>query len=525
MDGNLDEDGQWGYTWDAENRLKAMTSTLPTSGGYTRRRLEFTYDYLGRRVEKQVTDLTTSAVSARRYVYDGWNLVAELAVSGGAAGGVVRSYTWGLDVSGTLGGAGGIGALVQFTVHAGTSTTDYYPSYDGQGNVTALIRSDGVLAAAYEYGPFGEMLRAEVSDTTVADNPFRHATKFSDLESGLVYYGLRYYSPSLGRFINRDPIGEAGGVNLYAFVGNDPGNRWDYLGLDDEAPNLTKCIWVKEGGEWVLKCDDADDGATKLEPFEVRGDRVHGYSAPTILLYIPNVAFQFYGPGMGNGGGSPGGGSPNGGSPSDSKNPDCAGMKAKLDIAATALQNIRNTVNSANNQLISDSQGARSPLTDPMWDARRASDLYKSAQQLSSQFREWSQDTTVAASTLNGAFRVVGAVGAGYSFGIGLAQVERGNYGSGAAELGRGAYGTTMMFANLMRADGTITGSWLRTANPTTLVASLAILDVQIAYTNIKTGQDLQALVNNMDTLMQGLDSALAKYKAMKQDYAKAGCK
>ncbi len=315
-DGNLDEDGQWDYTWDAENRLKTMTSTLPTSGGYFRRRLEFTYDYLGRRVEKQVTDLTTSAVSARRYVYDGWNLVAELAVSGGAAGGVVRSYTWGLDVSGTLGGAGGIGALVQFTVHAGTSTTDYYPSYDGQGNVTALIRSDGVLAAAYEYGPFGEMLRAEVSDTTVADNPFRHATKFTDLESGLVYYGLRYYSPSLGRFINRDPIGEQGGVNLYAFVGNDPVNRWDYLGLDDEAPNLTKCIWVKEGGEWVLKCDDADDGATKLEPFEVRGDRVHGYTAPYILLHIPNVTYQFYGPGSGNGGGSPGGGSPNGGDPS-----------------------------------------------------------------------------------------------------------------------------------------------------------------------------------------------------------------
>jgi RHS repeat-associated protein len=47
-------------------------------------------------------------------------------------------------------------------------------------------------------------------------------------------YGLRWYHPDQGRFINRDPIGEQGGLNLYAFVGNDPVNNWDLLGMDSE---------------------------------------------------------------------------------------------------------------------------------------------------------------------------------------------------------------------------------------------------------------------------------------------------
>jgi RHS repeat-associated protein len=264
LDGNLLEDGLWTYKWDAENRLIEMTSTLPTTGGFTRLKLEFAYDYQGRRVEKKVTNLATSSVTThRRYLYDGWNLVGEFTVSGSTIGAMQRSYTWGLDVAGTLGGAGGVGALVQLSVHDGSTVTDYYPAYDGNGNVTALVRSNGTLAAAYEYGPFGELLRAQVHDSAVADNPFRHATKFTDVETGLIYYGYRYYSPSLGRFINRDPIGEQGGINLYAFVGNDPVNRWDYLGLNDTMidPDGTILCWEprsypnatdgRTGGEWV----------------------------------------------------------------------------------------------------------------------------------------------------------------------------------------------------------------------------------------------------------------------------------
>lgn len=135
----------------------------------------------------------------------------------------------GLDLASSLNATGGIGALVQIVDHTGTATA-YLPAYDGGGNVAALMSSDGSAAAIYEYGPFGERMRAE--GTYATTNPFRHATKFTDEESGLVYYGRRYYSPSLGRFISRDPIGAAGGPNLYGFVANNPINRWDYMGMD-----------------------------------------------------------------------------------------------------------------------------------------------------------------------------------------------------------------------------------------------------------------------------------------------------
>ena len=87
-----------------------------------------------------------------------------------------------------------------------------------------------MIAAAYEYDAFGNTLRE--SGSYAASNPFRFATKYTDIETGLVQYNTRYYSSSLGRFINRDTIGEAGGLNLYAYVSNRVPNAFDRLGMD-----------------------------------------------------------------------------------------------------------------------------------------------------------------------------------------------------------------------------------------------------------------------------------------------------
>jgi len=234
-DGNLTSDGVWTYAYDAENRLISMTNLLPPGAGHKRWSLFFQYDYLGRRVQKSATNLDNGALSyTRRYVYNGWNLVAEYDSSGTA---LKRSYTWGLDLAGSFDATGGVGALMQITDH--TANRNYFAAYDHNGNVAALERDDGVLAAAYEYGPFGEPLRAETSpaDTTMADNPFRFSTKFTDVETGLVNYGQRCYSPTLGRFINRDPVEESGGLNLYGFCGNNGISHWDYLGMDDPTNN------------------------------------------------------------------------------------------------------------------------------------------------------------------------------------------------------------------------------------------------------------------------------------------------
>ena len=88
-------------------------------------------------------------------------------------------------------------------------------------------------------------LRAQTLDPTVADNPFLFQAKRRDLETGLVYYGRRYYSPGQGRFLGRDPIEEKGGRNLYAFCLNDSINKWDVNG---ELFDWLKSIFVDGGG-------------------------------------------------------------------------------------------------------------------------------------------------------------------------------------------------------------------------------------------------------------------------------------
>ena len=104
---------------------------------------------------------------------------------------------------------------------------------DDNGNVIALTNGDGngELSATYDYDPFGNFIRG--TGTAAALNPYRFSAKYHDDVLDLYYYGFRFYSPGQGRFLNRDPIGEVGGANLYAFVGNDPVNAWDYLGLID----------------------------------------------------------------------------------------------------------------------------------------------------------------------------------------------------------------------------------------------------------------------------------------------------
>jgi RHS repeat-associated protein len=232
-DGNLLSDGRWDYVYDAENRLVSMqthTALSPTPlANADARRIEFKSDYLGRRVQKTVRDgwngsTFATVVSDEKFVYDGWNCIAKLNASSLS---LIASYFWGLDWSGTLQGAGGVGGLA-LTVEGGNT---YLPMFDGNGNVMGMIKaSDGSLAAAYEYDAFGNTLRE--SGPYAASNPFRFSTKYTDLETGLVYYGLRYYAPWLGRFLNKDPISERGGLNLYAFCENDGVNHWDYLGMN-----------------------------------------------------------------------------------------------------------------------------------------------------------------------------------------------------------------------------------------------------------------------------------------------------
>ena len=231
-DGNLTNDGTRVYFWNGENRLTAVQPVTLQSGDI---RIESEYDYMGRRVVKRLCGWSGSVWTTNTtlsYLYDGWNLVQETADTGSSAS--TNWYVWGLDLSGTLQGAGGIGGLLaKVTDDGGT----YFATFDANGNVSEYIdESTGNVAAHYEYGPYGGLTQS--SGTMDDEFAHRFSTKYYDSPTsdsvaagGLYYYGYRYYSPELGRWPSRDPIGERGGRNLYGFVGNAPIGLLDPLGL------------------------------------------------------------------------------------------------------------------------------------------------------------------------------------------------------------------------------------------------------------------------------------------------------
>ena len=205
-DGNLTNWAGWAFTWNGENRLRQARKGTTV--------VEFAYDYLGRRVRKVVNGVTN------RFVYDGWNLVAEIISTS------TNYYVWGLDLSGSLQGAGGIGGLLA-AIEDGDA---YFPCYDANGNVTDLVDTNGAMVGHYEYDPYGNIIAQ--TGAKADDFNFLFSTKYPDRETGLYYYGYRLLGSRLGRFISRDPIGGCASENLYGFVRNDAVDLWDFLGLD-----------------------------------------------------------------------------------------------------------------------------------------------------------------------------------------------------------------------------------------------------------------------------------------------------
>jgi RHS repeat-associated protein len=142
-------------------------------------------------------------------------------------------YSRGVDLSGTIHGAGGIGGLLMRSHGlSGTnwSTHNAYHS-DANGNVTALVNSSGVLVASYRYNPYGGLISS--SGALASANTMRFSSKPAIFSSsgawGFYYYGYRFYDPLNQRWLNRDPLEEGGGLNLYGFVGRE------------ERPFLSSC--------------------------------------------------------------------------------------------------------------------------------------------------------------------------------------------------------------------------------------------------------------------------------------------
>jgi RHS repeat-associated protein len=177
------------------------------------------------------------------YIYDG-NLVIQERDANNLP---TVSYTRGTDLSGSFQGAGGLGGLLarsQFQATAPQLVSPHaYYHCDGNGNITALINSLQLLVAKYEYDPYGNI--TSLSGPLADANVYRFSSKEFDKHFGLIYYLYRFYDPYLQRWLNRDPVEEFGGINLYGFVANNPINDFDPWGQCDCAALASQLAYAK----------------------------------------------------------------------------------------------------------------------------------------------------------------------------------------------------------------------------------------------------------------------------------------
>jgi len=192
------------YTYDAENRLTTVDEFAagnPTAAFTS----TYRYDGLGRRIEKVANGQTT------RYIYDGEDILLE---SDGSN--VLQArYTHGPGIDEPI------------AVTKGGAT--YFYHQDGLGSVTDLTDSTGATAKSYAYDAYGNI----VDQTGTIEQPYTYTGREFDAESGLYYYRARYYDPATGRFLQKDPIGLRGGINLYRYVGGNPIRFRDPYGLEN----------------------------------------------------------------------------------------------------------------------------------------------------------------------------------------------------------------------------------------------------------------------------------------------------
>jgi RHS repeat-associated protein len=180
----------------------------------------FTYDGNGQRVIKKVQQLgAVQSESITVYLYD---LFGDLIMETTPSGDPNKVYVYGRE-----------GVLWQYDYSAiDPSLKEIYFHSDYKGNVVRLSGADGKVKQAYEYDPWGNIIE---SKGVVQNNPFRYDQKYFDFETGLYYYGARYYNPRYGIWLSRDPIVanvySAMDNNPYQFCYNNPNTYSDYAGM------------------------------------------------------------------------------------------------------------------------------------------------------------------------------------------------------------------------------------------------------------------------------------------------------
>lgn len=206
----------WTYGYDALGQLRSVRYDGTLIARYE-------YDVLGRRVAKRVySSGTGGTVGYRRFVYSG----DQVAFETDSAGTIKTKYTWGADID----------DLVALTDSSGTT---YYAVQDQVRSLRGLLRRDGMWMQSQRFTPYGSLL---ARDTTAAPQPslrYGWTGREFDPETGLYFMRARYLSPSQGRFTQEDPIGFAGGSNLYSYASGA------VLGARD--PSGLECVGLNGG--------------------------------------------------------------------------------------------------------------------------------------------------------------------------------------------------------------------------------------------------------------------------------------
>ena len=202
-------------SWNGEYQLTQVEVVDP---GYNYNYVYYTYDSLGRKTSRMDND------TWEYYIYDGMNLVADYDAYNGR---ITRTYSYGPGID-------NIQSMTIYDEYGGSET--YYYIKDLSNTVHALVNGNSEIVEYYYYDAFGNF---KIMDDyylwipeSVYGNRFLFQGREYDYDTALYYFRNRWYEPETGRWLSPDPIGISGGLNLYAFCGNDPVNFVDPWGLD-----------------------------------------------------------------------------------------------------------------------------------------------------------------------------------------------------------------------------------------------------------------------------------------------------